>query len=436
MVTRDCSCRSEDKRVLDVVSDPKREEDLFIPDEQVAERISQILWWLKGKKIHQLSETGFEDNFLIFAIFFSYLLNAEEISIEATPRVLFGILKDYYRWDVNKDIRKIWINYKLLWLHFSQYLKTRDWRCWVVYLDWWDLKDQLCSIANWLVWVNWFRDHDVAHWENRWWRLREPSSTQHPYHKKFLNSRFIFPPPEYLNALFERMYSSYLDHEKAPIRQASLLYTYTLLSHFFKDGNSRCSRLLSTSYLDSLWFSRFRLFTFLTEIEPSLMSYEDTLKRYLYSRMQEVISEIKVKRTHPSPDDGEVIDYMSVDNYEAIILEFSDRIYEIFLEVFIFIEENIENIVSFFNMIEKIYEIDFSMEPWKDYVRDQLIKKILKMLFNWKISFSNSLESYLSELFRFSKRHTKHIKSNLKSKYNYSDWDFQWILLEIKRLIL
>lgn len=410
----------------------QRELLLRLPDEDVTEHVTWVFNMLWNTNFSILTSINPEDLGLLFSSLFSYYVNA----INWRTLRFWSIIIDFYN-HINWK-RVIFDNewdYVLKFFSLSRDLEDTfqrmEWNTGFIL--------SFLSVVSTKFNLWWFRVWTETHWENRWNTLKKPWAKNLSWKQRIMNSSFIFPPvisPNWINYIEELIWNRLqwnLLKSNNPLHKAALINAYIFLSHPFDDWNSRTSSLISMSYLESLWYRRFRFFTFLTETQPEFQGYVKFLEANLYKKVALIRKRIYEKNW--VTEDWTIIDYMDIDEYEReIILPFSNDLLELYEKFYDYVEKNMREIFNFYRILEFLLYYNNESVDWnvQNTIKSFMLAWLFEKFSQKEIDMSKMDENYLSENLRLSKLSLKKVSKQIFSKFNiyiteedillYQDW--------------
>ena len=260
---------------------------------------------------------------ILLTVIASYYVNSEQIQEKDVLQFLIKSC-DYFIKDGKIDLsKKEWNNpnFEKIKTHFEVYKQVK--KMWLDFENWKkSIKDIVVYIWETLHNTK-FRKDIVVHWfwarKNRKWN-RFSNPTQDDY----LKSNFIFPPHTYIETNLSKLEEKLKDEKLWVYDKAALIWSYVFLTHPFEDGNSRTSRIMMISYLDAKGKRYMKLYTFLSNLVGNIDTYFDFLQKQLYNKYYSTVVE-KVKLEWEG-NDIKIAEYMDIDEYEKIILKFSQQL--------------------------------------------------------------------------------------------------------------
>lgn len=374
--------------------------------------------------INKLNVEEFNNMFLLFTALFSYYLNSEEVW-EATfsKEVLPFVLSYFETW----VIQQWWEKYiRYIQKHLKVYHHSLD--------TWSTIKGQInpqqfLDLILW-IWQNMygyddFRSLPVVHWESEWlrnkWKYRSwkwlKLSTQGD---RFKYSNFLFPPASEIPGLIESFTQLFNESEWDLLKQASLIYAFVFLMHPFNDWNSRTARILTITFLESRWFSRFRVFTFLTEVQKWFLWYRGLLQKYAYNWYATNRLRIEIDN-----DWNNIQRYPPMSEYIDIVKKFSWGVYQELNHVYEFVENNLEKILIVFSSLKILLRYHFEefyqeeqkwlyhneneLRGYFEWTKERVIEIIFEMLTKKEIDFTKSIFDQVARAFTISKGHIRRL---------------------------
>ena len=355
-----------------------------------------------------------EEMMLFLTVSASYFVNSEKINSD--KNLFFVKMLEWYIDNENNEH----INY--VKRHIKSYNMVRDKYQEILDINW-SLKEKesiwslLNSIKDNLFSYDSFREVDVVHWE--WARLKKKWKNIED-RRKILNSNFIFPPADRINAILARLDKKLKDPNIPVYKKAAYIWAYIFMAHPFEDGNSRSSRILMISYLDSLSKDNLKLFTFIANFSWELKedSYFSFLDKTVYSRQKDIIDKLELD------SEWNIIWYMNTDEYTSIIDDVADILFKRLIKIEKSIFNNLPNINIFLNLLLRYIEVykgwDFNTKDLFRAFIINLFKKINENGIEW-------LNEYILN-FKFSKKFKK-------QNIHISDEDMEKFLKNIKNLL-
>jgi len=316
---------------------------------------------------------------ILLTIIASYYVNGEVIKENS---VVPFIIKscDYFikSWKIDLS-KKEWNNTNLekIKAHFEVYKQVEK--------MWQDFEKWEKSIKDIVAYI-WENLHDTKFREDivvHWFSARKKRKKFSEYTKDdYINSNFIFPPHTYINELLSKLEERLKDKNLWVYDKAALIWSYIFLIHPFEDGNSRTSRIMMISYLDEKSKKHIKLYTFLSNLVANIDTYFDFLKKELYDKFyKDVIEKLELKWEW---DNIEISEYMDIDDYEKIILEFSKKIKLRLIDISKNIIENIKYINYLMLVLIHISEIKEENEKKiAIYFLWKMLDEIKEIWFEW-----------------------------------------------------
>jgi len=223
---------------------------------------------------------------LVLTILASYYVNSEKIT-KAKNLFFVKALESIYSWKEGKDEVKDYIK-----THFKTYQE--------VYSNMFNIFDNNWNLNNWSsIWkvldiiknklfaYENYRKETIVHGYGA--RLTKKARYLDEG-KKMYNSNFVFPPNNYIQQLIKNLDNKLKDKQYNIYQKAAYIGTYIFMSHPFKDGNSRSSRIAMISYLNRLWKNDIKNFfsnewktTILPNWKETFLSLEEDFDENLFS---------------------------------------------------------------------------------------------------------------------------------------------------------
>jgi len=286
---------------------------------------------------------------LVLTILASYYVNSEKIT-KAKNLFFVKALESIYSWKEGKDEVKDYIK-----THFKTYQE--------VYSNMFNIFDNNWNLNNWSsIWkvldiiknklfaYENYRKETIVHGYGA--RLTKKARYLDEG-KKMYNSNFVFPPNNYIQQLIKNLDNKLKDKQYNIYQKAAYIGTYIFMSHPFKDGNSRSSRIAMISYLNRLWKNDIKFFTFMTNFTDSLSneSYINFLKENIYSEYTKFRNQIEID------SEGNITKYISIEEYDKIIEKVAHKLYKRILSVYKTIMKEKVNIYIFTMYIQEYINI-------------------------------------------------------------------------------
>lgn len=367
----------------------------------------------------------FEDFSLVIWVLMSWLLNMTEGAMDAwqfsrmADQVMGKML--WFSKGVEQQMPQTTatikhINSYKLALEFWQ--RKSEWKWWnnidssnpILDLTVHEYRDLLSIIWENLTW-NELRFSSVVHWYWAKWKARKIDT----HAMRVKNSNFIFPPAEKLDEILWKMITDLHQNKDDPFLCAAILYTYTFIAHPFKDWNSRTARIVAVSYLESLGYSRFRLFTAIREILWEGHDYLSTLRDLVYGKIRYILyqfdSEWNKVWSYKIHSDGDIEDYSMDALFWLIIPELRDRMRDTFVQTNLYIMRNLNRIYEFFWFIIWLYT-DMGID---DAIIQEIKQKFFAAFQDKEIDFQEDISNSLKNIL-LSSRLSKSVLKRIRNK--------------------
>ena len=320
---------------------------------------------------------------LLLTVIASYYINGDDFPKWRTSEFVVKFINNLL-W--GKKEGKSYLNHvKYIEKHVSVYNTVKQ--------KWKKFEKGNCSIKELVeyVWKNLygmkspFRKWIVSH--NPWIKLsdslRRKACIEHDDVLLHKNSSFVFPPHSYTWNLLKRLEKRLIEKELWVYDKAALIWSYIFLIHPFVDGNSRTSRILMISYLDSYGKSYIKLYTFLSAFVKDVESYEEFLMKKIYPLFDKIKDKVEVSYVNGKAD---VVKYVSIDEYEKIILQASKFLRDRIVSMWKYIYKESEYIQKILTIIKKHSELKW----WEKAISNNFLKNLFDIINkNWLEKLKN-----------------------------------------------
>jgi len=383
---------------------------------KINRRIIRSNWKLFNNEILESlsSLDNISDLQLLLTVIASYYINGEELPQGRTSEFVVKFINSLFKWKLKLDklpTKWYWQHLAYIKRHINVYYGIRT--QWADVVKWNKHIKELLGFIGKKLYKTSFRKDIVSH--NPWAKLSDKEFNRALQEGNNLilhqNASFVFPPTEYIQPLIDSL-NLKLKNTEGVYKKAALIGSYVFLTHPFSDGNSRASRIMMISYLDSFWKQFIKLYTFLATFLKDLPSYDDFLQNEIYPLFDKIKDKVILKE---EKNKAFIKKYPSIEEYEKLIEEATWKLEKRLIQISKYIYLNLDQI----NSILKIISYHSSLKGEEKIVSNYFLRNLFDTLKNdwlqWLINSENVY--FLPDKFYKENK----IESNLveKVKLNY-----------------
>ena len=377
--------------------------------------------FLKIKKIREeisfvLQLEDIQNLMLLLTVIASYYVDWWHLLKGRTAEFTVKFINSLFKWKVKLDklpAKWYWDHLSYIKRHINTYSDIKS--QWPDVEKWNKHIKELLKIIGKKLYKTEFRTDIVSH--NPWKKLSRKGFMRALQESDNLtlheNASFIFPPAEYIEPLINNL-NSKLKTVEGAYKKAALIGSYIFLTHPFSDGNSRASRIMMMSYLDSFGKHFIKLYTFLSIFIKEVPSYDDFLQWEIYPLFDEIKDKVVLKEK----ENKAFIDkYPSIEEYEKLIEKASIKLEKRLIKISKYTYLNFDKINSILKIIFYHSSIRWNEKIVSNRFLNNLFNILKKKWFQWLISNPNDVFFLSKKFYKINKEIDHDVIEKVKTNY-------------------